>query len=217
MSNNNVTEKEARYALGYIAGDMGCDIEKLINDAIVKYGDGDIDLIVKEVMKVAVPKPNPKLLKEILIKTMNKEVLTDDISAPAPKPKYDSCRRFKKGDIVKRREDIFGRSLREIMPDIPFDTEFFLLNDEKDGTVRIDVSGKKMPGLSFIAFELVTPVEEREPYSVKEEGFRYTVRDKNYEVVASFHKILHPHPDKAAEAECDRLNEAYRKEHGNEN
>ena len=74
MSNHNVTENEARYALGYVPLDLP---QVSVTEALemVKKENPDVELTkgtlkfyLDEVMKKCIPKPNPKLAMEILIK-----------------------------------------------------------------------------------------------------------------------------------------------------
>ena len=148
------------------------------------------------------------------------------ISLTPEKPKYDPCRKFKKGDIVDyRRRD--GRDY-ETVPDSE-DYKFARVLDSED-----DESG--MVGVEFVAayggddayflvpwyhLQLVTPVEELEPYSVHESevarcfdimreklcvmSFPFGSKETGY-----YHD--EPAAKAAAEAERDRLNEEWRKE-----
>lgn len=69
MSELNLTENEARYALGFVPGDLPqISIEEAYD--IVKKENPNLELSYKtmdtwvdEVMKHAIPKPNPKLLR----------------------------------------------------------------------------------------------------------------------------------------------------------
>lgn len=74
MKNNNVSENEARYALGYVPGDIG---QVTVTEALemVKEENPNVELTKEtlkfyfdEVMKKCAPKPNPKFAIEILIK-----------------------------------------------------------------------------------------------------------------------------------------------------
>jgi hypothetical protein len=59
--------------------------------------------------------------------------------------------------------------------------------------------------------ELVTPVEELEPYSIGESTDYFSV-EKDDEELSLYWKDKHPNAKEAAEAECARLNAEYRKE-----
>ena len=74
MNNHNVTENEARYALGYVPGDLP---QVSVTEALemVKEENPNVELTketlkfyLDEVMKKCAPKPNPKFAMEILIK-----------------------------------------------------------------------------------------------------------------------------------------------------
>lgn len=83
MSNHNVTENEARYALGYVPLDLP---QVSVTEALemVKKENPDVELTNKtlnfylnEVMKKCIPKPNPKLAMEILIRFVKPIVCPD--------------------------------------------------------------------------------------------------------------------------------------------
>ena len=57
----------------------------------------------------------------------------------------------------------------------------------------------------------LTPVEELLPYSVEESTDYFSVEKDDAELCL-YWKDKHPNPKAAAEAECKRLNEEYRKE-----
>lgn len=72
MNNHHVTENEARYALGYVPLDIP---QVSVSEAFDKAKEENpnvelsyqkLDFWVDEVMKLSIPKPNPKLLMEIL-------------------------------------------------------------------------------------------------------------------------------------------------------
>lgn len=74
MNNHNVSENEARYALGYVPGDIG---HVTVTEALemVKEENPNVELTnetlkfyLDEVMKKCSPKPNPKFAMEILTK-----------------------------------------------------------------------------------------------------------------------------------------------------
>ena len=76
MRKYNVTENEARYKLGYVPGDIGqVSVMKALE--MVKEENPNVELTYEtfkfyldEVMKKCIPKPNPKLAKEILIRKL---------------------------------------------------------------------------------------------------------------------------------------------------
>lgn len=74
MSRHNITENEARYALGFVPGDIG---HVTVTEALemVKEENPNVELTnetlkfyLDEVMKKCSPKPNPKFAMGILIK-----------------------------------------------------------------------------------------------------------------------------------------------------
>lgn len=135
------------------------------------------------------------------------------------KPKYDPNRLFRKGDKVELKEEINGRRLSDFVTGLSLGKTYTVKANEDNCTVLID-SDNGLCRYSFIHLQLVTPVEE--PYytiSSSEEidgdtvGF-WAVRDEHDDTVAKFYVDLYrgDGAQKAAEAECDRLNEEYRKE-----
>ena len=134
-----------------------------------------------------------------------------------PTPKYDPCRLFKEGDKV-RPVQRYGRDpddgapvnvICEVVEDERINGTVAILARKNGGSVRFRVTA--------LYLELVTPVEELEPYVVRlatpdgVEEWHVEPRNNNLALVAVFgHR--HPHAKEAAEAECKRLNEEYRKE-----
>ena len=90
--------------------------------------------------------------------------------------------------------------------------------DEVDayGFALITQTGTSYASVFVIFLELVTPVEELEPYYVEDVGNAWVVRKPEpsdmYSTQAWFSKERHPHAKAAAEAERDRLNAEHRKE-----
>ena len=83
MNNHNVTENEARYALGYVPLDIP---QVSVTEALemVKEENPNVELTnetlkfyLDEVMKKCAPKPNPKFAMEILIKKVKSIVCPD--------------------------------------------------------------------------------------------------------------------------------------------
>ena len=129
---------------------------------------------------------------------------------PQTTPKYDPTRLLKKGDRVqvKRRNGRCngkaGEYLREAFCEVAED-------EEPNELVRVYHNSSEYK-LDPAYLELITPVEEQEPYSVSEATVQYLVKEDNKKVVAQFCKLYHPHAKAAAEAERDRLNAEWRKE-----
>lgn len=143
-------------------------------------------------------------------------------------PKYDPYRKFRKGDIVRLREyngrkpyDFWNKQTIKHFG-AKLDTVY---DDEKEDSGHVDIFqdapiDELMVRVHASCLELVTPVEELEPYRV--------VWPENYQCVRIMKgKRIHssiPFREEecvyltleealaAAEAECARLNEEYRKE-----
>ncbi len=135
-------------------------------------------------------------------------------------PKYDPCRLFRKGDKV-RVVAWNGRKYRDYDHSTELTTGCTgeIWEDEKDeqdeGFVSVIYEGyiRCVPPCYL---ELVTPVEELEPYYIEEELGTITVLSKKDPI---FHKCWHYAGVKsgvialeAAQAERDRLNAKHRKE-----
>lgn len=124
-----------------------------------------------------------------------------------PAPKYDPCRKFKKGDKVR----VFaykGRTPKNHPTD-----EGCVLKDENDyNTVIVNFGENGRWQINVAYLELVTPVDELEPYSVTCDDGGHYVCDKEGMVISLYYNNIHPNAKAAAEAECARLNEEHRKE-----
>lgn len=125
-------------------------------------------------------------------------------------PKYDPCRLFKKGDKVKRRT-VDGRTDQEISEGIELTV---IYGEDKYGNVRVQNPNGICIVTKSVFLELVTPVEELEPYFVFEDATSWQVKKGN-SLCARYGKATHPHAKEAAEAERDRLNAEYRKDENN--
>lgn len=132
----------------------------------------------------------------------------------ATAPKYDPCRLFKAGDIVRiidwngRTPDMLDeKGTREAVVADP--------EDPRSGSVEL-LYNDRYPIVAACFLELITPVEELKPYYVEEEGHSWCVRKLEhsdlYSTLAWFSKNRHPNAKAAAEAECARLNAEHRKE-----
>lgn len=152
-------------------------------------------------------------------------VSTEFISLPPEKPKHDPCRKSKKGDEVKRRT-VDGRT----DPDVPEGIYLTVTTDEdKYGNVRVQEPNGRSIVTKSVFLELVTPVEELDPYfideSTEEESFDIMKRvgklylTRNciyYKTEVNEHaELTREEALSAAKAECKRLNEEYRKEQKN--
>lgn len=122
-----------------------------------------------------------------------------------PASKYDPCRLFKKGDSVRVVEWNGRQSLRVGR------VGFVVKNEDASSMVELSIDGWKN-GIFYHAchLELVTPVEELEPYKIQDTRYEYMIH-RHLAIIATFLKEEHPRAKEAAEAECARLNEEYRK------
>lgn len=130
---------------------------------------------------------------------------------PSP-PKYDPCRKFRRKDKVRVKREVHGRPVY-IGEDAwePLDpNEIWEVEEEKEtGWVHLK-NGCLSADVWHGMLELITPVEELEPYTVVESYGRTDVMKGDYTIAT--YTDSHPHAKEAAEAECDRLNAEYRKE-----
>lgn len=136
-------------------------------------------------------------------------------------PKYDPRRRFRKGDRV-RVITWNGRS--------PFDTihglkinpgeVHIVLDDEYERNevyIGMSAADEEQSVIHACNLELVTPIEELEPYEVTESTDYFAVENRSKgDEAATFWKEWHPNPKEAAEAECARLNAEHRKNLNND-
>lgn len=132
-------------------------------------------------------------------------------------PKPDPCRKYKAGDMVSpcfwNDRQPAAYYISEVSGHFtPEDGVYEVDNDEMpDATVLVRYKDKVI-SMQACQLELMTPVEEREPYGVSENLHGWIVfKDTPGNVVANFNNT-HPHAKASAEAERDRLNAEYRKE-----
>lgn len=125
-----------------------------------------------------------------------------------PTPKYDPCRPLKKGDKVKLREEVQGRKTSRFVTGLSLGKIYTVETDEFNHTVDI-VGDEGLGRYSFVHLELVTPVEE--PYIIEEYAIFYAVEKDGAQYSIFFKGSYHAKAKEAAEAECARLNEEYRK------
>lgn len=137
-----------------------------------------------------------------------------EISVYEP-PKYDPCRLFKKGDEVEYHPKD-GRA----NPNLLVGRKYKVAADEPcdSGIVQVEFDGLRHLD-TFVAYnnlELVTPVEELEPYTVREYEESFAV-EKSGNIYSVFFKgSYYAKAKEAAETERDRLNAEYRKEQNND-
>lgn len=140
------------------------------------------------------------------------------VSAP---PKYDPCRLFQKGDRVRLRKwsgrepVIYGMNLFQLGEVL---TVVEAENPKEEGLILVSNAESKQ-SIHACYLELVTPVEEREPYVVRHNAAHAAwsiYGPYNLSAVNYFYGERYPYTEAtakaAAEAECDRLNAEYRKE-----
>lgn len=134
-------------------------------------------------------------------------------------PKYDPCRLFKKGDKVRVKR-FNGRTPRfeNAMGMLDFDKVFVVEQDEEKPSYHnmINIGSDFLHGAIHVShLELVTPVEELEPFFVGTEASLterciYLKTPDSVYLVAQFHEDIYSR--EYVQAECDRLNEQHRKE-----
>lgn len=171
---------------------------------------------------------NPVLVKTATVKFVSPDIIdsvyNEEKDYPnieiTEQPKYDPCRLFKKGDkatprIVNGRKPVCG--IDGVAAKIN-SVELIVESNEgerENGTVDIKFPCGTIGQIDPVYLELVTPVEERSPYSVGESSDYFSV-DKEDEELCLFWKDKHPHAQEAAEAECARLNAEHGKEQNND-
>lgn len=130
--------------------------------------------------------------------------------SPANVTKYDPNRKLKKGDIVEPCQ-VKGR-WHSVTWEGRSGIHFIVTEDEdEDGIISIKDPDCKLPYIAAaVFFNLVTPVEELEPYYVVKGDVSYKLK-KGERLLANYWP-QHPHAKAAAEAERDRLNAEHRKE-----
>ena len=134
------------------------------------------------------------------------------------KRRYDPCRLFKKGDIVRLTE--WNGRCPALPEDWKFDNGLFKVHEDEKFNSSVEITRENSTAV-YIApicfIELITPVEELQPYSVQD-----TMNHDGWQIVrdglplALYDVQRHPDAKAAAEAECKRLNTEWRKEHENE-
>lgn len=148
------------------------------------------------------------------------EELTENSHESAPK--YDPSRKFRKGDIVRPRErdgrEPWGRTISSVRR-LNTSCTMVVYEDEARGLIKCKNEDGLIFDISPFFLELMTPIEAMEPYYVQEgersTGWGVWKRNKansTCSLMASY-SSAHPKSKAAAEAECARLNEEYRKEH----
>lgn len=141
-----------------------------------------------------------------------------DAQNAAPSPKYDPCRLFRDGDKVTPRL-VNGRDFNSIAEDYRGKILTVTRDEEKYDNVYVEYGGDEFT-IDPAYLELVTPVEELEPYSIDECGFANVVylrkNGKTYMTIPYAHPVClfktEAEALAAAVVERDRLNAEYGKE-----
>ena len=149
---------------------------------------------------------------------------------PVPEqPKHDHCREFKEGDRVRMvmRDGRHPYCLKMRESIVPTDTICNVVRCESNGFVVVEYENGYNPVVHFSFLELVTPVEELEPYYVVTNTDCSTCtifkRVGEKKLVHSAYYFMHGNgcsnalmgiieAQAAAKSECARLNAKYRKE-----
>ena len=158
--------------------------------------------------------PNGEFSTAGLLEILNKYApsftpIPSEPGTSVPTTKHDPCRLFKKGDKV-RVVECKGRC-----PGYNKNAIYKVGENEKESGRYIMLTQDGFIGhitVDAAYLELVTPVEEFEPYSVVDAHTHWDVAVKDMKTIASYSKVHHPHAKEAAEAERDRLNAEWRKE-----
>lgn len=149
--------------------------------------------------------------KEALFAPLKKlESLPPNFPHPETAPKYDPCRKFREGDIVEPCQ-VKGRWLSEGWKNRK-GIHYKVTSDEDDDCVMwvLDPDSHHRKYVVSAFFQLVTPVEDLEPYFIEKSGNGYRLMKRNGKLLANYWET-HPHAKAAAVAESDRLNAEYRK------
>lgn len=137
--------------------------------------------------------------------------------------KCNPYRLFKKGDKVRIVEwNGRKRSLVSSMNASVLTTcEYFFVKENEDDSLVYVTDDRKIGYMCLppCYLELITPVEEIEPYYIEETEYEFCVTimvGERKDTPATYHKKMHPNAKAAAEAECKRLNEEWRKNKNND-
>jgi hypothetical protein len=131
-----------------------------------------------------------------------------------PAPKYDPCRKFRRGDIV-RYVPHNGRECPAMPLDEYYRVKTLTVVEDEDANHRVLVETQdgRNKYIMFCYLELVTPVEELEPFEVYHRPSEWCVIKTANDLIASIYNVdIHPNAKAAAEAECARLNAEWGKE-----
>lgn len=129
-----------------------------------------------------------------------------------PTPKYDPTRLFRKGDKV-RVVAWNGRDIARV------GQVGYVVENEYNSKVELAIDGwKKDIYYPVCHLELISPVEERERYSVHHStaGIWQVIDTKDNGIISNYVDHRHPNARKSAEIEASRLNSEWRKEQNND-
>lgn len=135
------------------------------------------------------------------------------ISLPPAKPKYDPCRKFKEGDVVRVVER-HGR----YQPNIPVDELWkglcTVAEDEDfcNNLVKVRSADGREKLSHWWYLELVTPVEEHDLYFVLDSPRTFNICKRGGGKFAATFDKYQPLAREHAEKYCAALNAEYRKE-----
>lgn len=159
--------------------------------------------------------------------SISPNVSFEHIVIPSPvkenKPKYDPCRKFREGDIVEPCQ-VKGRWWSRGWKDLS-GIRFTVTEDEnEDGLMGVKAPDSIHPQpAEAVFFQLVTPVEELEPYVVEDSipnAFDICWRETGDNLATYWFNdppitYTQEEAKAAAETECARLNAEWRKEQNN--
>lgn len=154
----------------------------------------------------------PKMIKLITNGFTQSEA--SHAGASAQEGKYDPNRPFREGDIVTPCS-VKGRWLDSTYKERVGILFTVTKDEDEDGIIWVkDPDRIHQDCGDCVYFQLVTPVEELEPYFVQENHSIVEVLSiEDQEVPATvFFKSKHKNARERAEAECERLNAEHRKE-----
>ena len=185
------------------------------------FSDGDIGIEVKET-NIHTDEPQNNL---IYVSPTCVSLPSEPPTSVGSHPQYDPCREFQPGDKVRMimRDGRYPYCMRMREHIVPSDTILTVAANLRNGLVAVRSDGnlnEQVVGFYFL--ELVTPVEELEPYVICENDASYEVRlhsQKENHTMAIYNKNAYGNWLKAryaAETECARLNAEHRKEQSND-
>lgn len=135
--------------------------------------------------------------------------------SPVSAPKHNPCRELRIGDKVRVRK-IHGKLPQCRYNGVAHVKEgdcCTIFEDAYRNCYWVTMAPNVHWCFDAAYLELVTPVEEIERFYIENDTTGFAIVDRqNVGYVAHFKAVQHPHAKEAAEAECKRLNNEYRKE-----